>query len=250
MLNRSLFGPLVSLAVFALMAVACGDDSSSASPDETPTSSSEETGLESSSSEGTEFSCNISLGFVEGCESLVEEECSAQNEGEVKEVWVGNPKYGHNTYNRCERGSWVQGDISLTCDTAGVQVGDTCVKQGSSNIFQAGMNPQAGEISFVYKGDGVWERTNQAQIDSLIAKQNRFDAALQEQCGDPDPEKDNQCCFTPPAEVTEEFPWYGSALYEYERDQWLPQAYYSAPDCFEEVIEEEIIDEDGELIED
>jgi hypothetical protein len=102
----------------------------------------------------------------------------------------------------------------------------------------------------VYKGDGVWERTNQAQIDSLIAKQNRFDAALQEQCGEPDPEKDNQCCFTPPAEVTEEFTWYGSALYEYERDQWLPQAYYSAPDCFEEVIEEEIIDEDGELIED
>ena len=218
--------------------VACGDDSSSASNDEQPGSSSDE--IASSSSEGTDLSCNISLGLVEGCESLVEEECTAQNEGEVKEVWVGNPKYGHNTYNRCERGSWVQGDISLTCDTAGVQVGDTCVKQGSSNIFQAGMNPQAGEISFVYKGDGVWERTNQAQIDSLIAKQNRFDAALQEQCGEPDPEKDNQCCFTPPAEVTEKFPWYGSALYEYERDQWLPQAYYSAPDCFEEVIEESL----------
>ena len=209
--------------------VACGDDSSSANNAEQPGSSSDE---------------------IASSSSVMGDGCNAENEGEVKVEWVGNPKYGYDTYKRCKNGSWVEGDISLTCDTAGVQVGDTCVKQGSSNIFQAGMNPQAGEISFVYKGDGVWERTNQAQIDSLIAKQNRFDAALQEQCGEPDPEKDNQCCFTPPAEVTEKFPWYGSALYEYERDQWLPQAYYSAPDCFEEVIEEEIIDEDGELIED
>ncbi len=157
-----------SLALAASMAlVACGDDSSSADPDETPTSSSEETGPESSSSEGTDLSCNISLGLVEGCESLVEEECTAQNEGEVKEVWVGNPKYGHNTYNRCERGSWVQGDISLTCDTAGVQVGDTCKKYGSVNIFQAGMNPSAPEYVFVYAGDGAWEQVNQTQADSV-----------------------------------------------------------------------------------
>ena len=148
MLNRTLFGPLVSLAVFALMAVACGDDSSSASNDEQPGSSSDE---------------------IASSSSVMGDGCNAENEGEVKVEWVGNPKYGYDTYKRCKNGSWVEGDISLTCDTAGVQVGDTCVKQGSSNIFQAGMNPQAGEISFVYKGDGVWERTNQAQIDSLIA---------------------------------------------------------------------------------
>ena len=34
----------------------------------------------------------------------VEEACTAENEGEVKVVWEGNPKYGYDTYNRCESG--------------------------------------------------------------------------------------------------------------------------------------------------
>lgn len=233
-----------SFAFAASMAlVACGDDSSSANNDEQPGSSSDE--IASSSSEGTDLSCNISLGLVEGCESLVEEECTAQNEGEVKEVWVGNPKYGHNTYNRCERGSWVQGDISLTCDTAGVQVGDTCVKQGSSNIFQAGMNPQAGEISFVYKGDGVWERDNQAQIDSLIERQNRRDAAMKEYCGEPESGKFSECCYPVPDEFAADYADnIASILYtsEPDSDDWDLQEYFENKNCVMDA-EEAIIEE-------
>ena len=87
----------------------------------------------------------------------IAEECTAENEGEVKVVWEGNPKYGYNTYNRCESGLWVRGNISLTCDTAGVQVGDLCRKTGTINIFQAGMNVTPSERTFAYAGNGVWE---------------------------------------------------------------------------------------------
>lgn len=87
----------------------------------------------------------------------VEDECTAENEGEVKVVWVGNPKYGYDTYNRCESGLWVRGDISLTCDTAGVQVGDLCRKTGKTNLFFAAGGLSPSERVFAYAGDGVWE---------------------------------------------------------------------------------------------
>ncbi|WP_405328059.1 hypothetical protein [Fibrobacter sp.] len=97
------------------------------------------------------------------------EDCNAENEGRVLSLWSGNPKYGYMSYYRCQKDSWVKGDISLTCDTAGVAVGDTCVKQNSINIFQAGMNP-TGEIeSFVYKGNGVWTKVETEEI-ARIAK--------------------------------------------------------------------------------
>ena len=87
----------------------------------------------------------------------VDVECTAKNEGEVNVVWEGNAKYGGYTYSRCEKGLWVRGDIRLTCDTAGVQVGDLCHKTGTVNAFRASM-PDFGppEYVFVYAGDGVW----------------------------------------------------------------------------------------------
>ena len=97
------------------------------------------------------------------------EDCNAENDGRVLSLWSGNPKYGHMSYYKCQKDSWVEGDISLTCDTAGVAVGDTCVKQNSINVFQAGMNP-TGEIeSFVYKGNGVWTKVETEEM-ARIAK--------------------------------------------------------------------------------
>jgi len=207
--------------------VACGDDTSSANNDDAPISSSEneETLSSSSATEASEIECN------------------AENEGEVKVQWEGNPKYGGNEYYRCEGGSWVKGDITLTCDTAGVQVGDTCVTHPSINIFQAGMNPQAGELLFVYKGEGVWERSNQAQIDSLIERQNRRDAAIQEFCGEPDPEKENQCCYTIPDEFAADYADdVASILYEYDNDVWSLREYFGNSNCVRDA-EEEVIEE-------
>jgi len=104
----------------------------------------------------------------------ITEECSAKNEGEVKVVWEGNPKYGYNTYNRCENGLWVRGDISLTCDTAGARVGDICRRTGSMNIFQAaGPNPTLPEYVFVYAGNGVWEsQLESIKLDEECVKDN------------------------------------------------------------------------------
>ena len=66
---------------------------------------------------------------------LIEEECNAENEGMVKSVWVsssGNPRFrfvGHPEYYRCEKGSWESRGLDATCDTAGIAVGDTCLKE-------------------------------------------------------------------------------------------------------------------------
>ena len=96
------------------------------------------------------------------------EDCNVENDGRVLSLWSGNSKYGHMSYYKCQKDSWVEGDIGLTCDTAGVAVGDTCVKQNSINIFQAGTNPTGEIVSFVYQGDGVWtkiETEEMARID-------------------------------------------------------------------------------------
>ena len=96
------------------------------------------------------------------------EDCNVENDGRVLSLWSGNSKYGRMSYYKCQKDSWVEGDIRLTCDTAGVAVGDTCVKQNSINIFQAGMNPTGEIVSFVYQGDGVWtkiETEEMARID-------------------------------------------------------------------------------------
>ncbi|MBP5441316.1 MAG: hypothetical protein J6Y14_10500 [Fibrobacter sp.] len=96
------------------------------------------------------------------------EDCNVENDGRVLSLWSGNSKYGHMSYYKCQKDSWVEGDIGLTCDTAGVAVGDTCVKQNSINVFQAGMNPTGEIVSFVYQGDGVWtkiETEEMARID-------------------------------------------------------------------------------------
>ena len=118
-------------------------------------------GTESSVFHDSAFKCSengwIPYSTNEVYSKSVEEECTAENEGEVKVVWEGNPKYGYDTYNRCESGLWVRGDISLTCDTTGVQVGDLCRKTGTINIFQAGMNVTPSERRFAYAGNGVWE---------------------------------------------------------------------------------------------
>ena len=105
------------------------------------------------------------------------EDCNVENDGRVLSLWSGNSKYGHMSYYKCQKDSWVKGDISLTCDTAGVAVGDTCVKQNSINIFQAGMNPTGEIVSFVYKGNGVWtkvETEDVPNIGDISSRQHRF----------------------------------------------------------------------------
>ena len=98
-------------------------------------------------------------------DDIYAEDCNAKNDGRVLSLWSGNPKYGYMTYYKCQKDSWVKGDISLTCDTAGVAVGDTCVKQYSINIFLAGMYPTGTVVSFVYKGDGVWAKVEAENAD-------------------------------------------------------------------------------------
>lgn len=167
--------------------------------------------------------------------------CTAENEGAVQSEWDGNPKYGAMCYYRCEGGSWVQGDITLTCDTTGVQMGDTCIRHNSVNGFMAGMNPAAEELIFVYKGDGVWERDNQAQIDSLIERQNRRDAAMNEYCGEPDPERISECCYPIPDEFEADYlDGVESILYKSSGNGWSLQKYFRNKECDSGEVEEEI----------
>ena len=84
--------------------------------------------------------------------------CSSENEGKVEvitEYKVGHAtasdRYGSPAYYRCESGSWVKGDITLTCDTANVQVGDACIKTVSRPP-----NPMGITAIYTYAGDGNW----------------------------------------------------------------------------------------------
>lgn len=84
--------------------------------------------------------------------------CSSENEGKVEvitEYKVGHAtasdRYGSPAYYRCESGSWVKGDITLTCDTANVQVGDACIKTVSRPP-----NPMGITAIYTYAGDGTW----------------------------------------------------------------------------------------------
>ena len=86
------------------------------------------------------------------------EDCNAENGGRVLPLWRGNAKYGGMSYYKCQKDSWVEGDIRLTCDTTGVAVGDLCHKTGTMGIFRASMpNSGPSEYVFVYAGDGVWK---------------------------------------------------------------------------------------------
>lgn len=157
-----------SLALAASMAlVACGDDSSSASNDELSSSSEAVPG----SSATPEMTCNTVQAGGDECGSSDDAECSAQNEGEVKEIWEGNPKYGGYEYYRCEGGSWVKGDITLTCDTADAPIGAFCRRTSSVNLFNAGMGAFGSTITYTYAGAGVWDTlTGPIKLDEECVK--------------------------------------------------------------------------------
>ena len=192
MSNRISFSAIAAMAALSMVSLmACSDEN----PDITNVP--EESGLSSGSTPSVEPESSSSGGVVNLCEPLTEgaitrfwvkdegdrlkdacsepltvigddiyaEDCNAKNDGRVLSLWSGNPKYGYMTYYKCQKDSWVKGDISLTCDTAGVAVGDTCVKQYSINIFLAGMYPTGTVVSFVYKGDGVWAKVEAENAD-------------------------------------------------------------------------------------
>jgi hypothetical protein len=77
--------------------------------------------------------------------------CNVGNEGAVDSLLNPDSKLGAYDYYRCEQGSWTQRSQSLTCDTAGVSVGDTCKKA-----------PYAGASMemYIYAGNGVWEESS------------------------------------------------------------------------------------------
>ena len=206
MFNRISFSAIAAMAALSMVSLtACGDENTTSPLIEQPSSSSE---LELSSSSAPLIELSSSSGesgdsvqvelkcdyVTKGAKTrfLVEqsgevlkdvcsepipvigdevyaEDCNVENDGRVLSLWSGNSKYGHMSYYKCQKDSWVKGDISLTCDTAGVAVGDTCVKQNSINIFQAGMNPTGEIVSFVYKGNGVWTKVETEEM-ARVAK--------------------------------------------------------------------------------
>ena len=84
-------------------------------------------------------------------------ECNAENEGLVKTEWAyqGSPLYrymGYETYFKCESGAWVEKDVRVTCDTAGVTVGAVCTKMKKTGDWVFGYK----RAYFIYEGNGVW----------------------------------------------------------------------------------------------
>ena len=197
----SIFAATVLTAAVSISLVACGDDSSSAndnpSNNDAPTAQlpdipcADTLLIDGHYFEGT----NVFYKCEDGKWSYVEEKdipsgievpnffteyqkaiwklnkCTADNEGAVQSEWEGNPKYGAMCYYRCEGGSWVQGDITLTCDTVGAPIGAFCRRSSSVNLFSAGMGSFGSTTTYTYAGDGVWETlTGSIELDEECVK--------------------------------------------------------------------------------
>lgn len=148
---------------FAL--VACSESNSTSSDE--PIAYSEPAPGTSSALESSSFVAELSSAGTE-CQGIsvpegklcLQEECDAENEGRVIDAKHGNPKYGYQVYYaQCKQGAWTSSEPWAACDTAGVAVGDTCRKQTRMRGNQFGDDAFA---SFIYKGEGVWEETEEA----------------------------------------------------------------------------------------
>ncbi len=80
-------------------------------------------------------------------------ECTAENEGVVDTMWVGNIKYDSLGYYRCEKGEWVQKTPAVTCDTTGANVGDVCTRIQKVGFFGG----HEFRIVYIYKGNDEWD---------------------------------------------------------------------------------------------
>ena len=175
MLNRTLFGSLAALSLISLMAVACGDDSPSASNDDQPTSSSDESTL-SSSSYGKEK------------KSLEGIECPAESEGRYETVVDTLTEYYDGnvmewtSYYHCESGMWVKTECrdpldACTADNEGEMKNVVCTQQPDNPKFAK------KEWDFVCK-DKKWKKMSAEE-----SKKARIEA----QCTTPDTKIGDVC---------------------------------------------------------
>ena len=85
--------------------------------------------------------------------------CNADNEKLVDSLPSPDSKLASYDFYRCEQGAWVQRGPSVTCDIAGVSIGDTCKRApfvGSSL-----------EEIYIYAGDGIWEESKTVHLAPL-----------------------------------------------------------------------------------
>ena len=91
--------------------------------------------------------------------------CDADHEGVVDSVHSASESGGSSAfyYRRCEDGEWNFKNHSVTCDTAGVSVGDTCrrteivdfVTRGE--VYTVETKKKLRDMIYTYAGNGKWE---------------------------------------------------------------------------------------------
>ena len=235
-MKKNFLSLLVAFAAFPLMFFVACDDSSSASNDEPADSSSSVTAPVSSS-------VPESLATPEACD----------NEGAIDSLMVGNAKcttaetkvgdeccnVGYSTfkvtypshsilYKYTEDGWALQGVYSdLECkefsydpaDSCSV-LAEACTEDGNNKIDSTLKSAKTSATCYSLCLNNEWKRL---VID---------DVKVYAHCGEPKEEGENRCCYTPPAEITEQYPWYGSAIYVYDYlFGWAVSEYYGAPNC-------------------
>lgn len=92
--------------------------------------------------------------------------CDADHESVIDSVWNPNPSISTPLYfyRRCEKGEWIYKDRSVTCNTAGVAVGDTCrraeIVDFAKRIYgnKVESQKQLRDKIYSYAGNGKWEK--------------------------------------------------------------------------------------------
>jgi hypothetical protein len=97
---------------------------------------------------------------------------------------------------------------------------EACTEGGNNKIDSTLKSAKTSETCYSLCLNNEWKRL---VID---------DVKVYAHCGEPKEKGENRCCYTPPAEITEQYPWYGSAIYVYDYlFGWAVSEYYGAPNC-------------------
>lgn len=90
--------------------------------------------------------------------------CDTDHEGVVDSVHTASEFYSSSIfyYRRCEDGEWNFKNHSVTCDTAGVSVGDTCRRTEEVDLivqddYSWETTKRFRNMIYTYAGDGKWE---------------------------------------------------------------------------------------------
>lgn len=149
------------------------------------------------------------------CPTDLKNECNDENEGVIDSVAKSHyePSKGVYSDTECKNFSY---DPADSCSLPA----EACTEGNNNKIDSTLKSAKTSTTCYSLCLNKEWTHLSTEEVE------------VYSYCGEPDAEEGNRCCYTPPAEITEKVPWYGSAIYVYDSYfGWGVKEYYEAPNC-------------------